>query len=75
MLLFIAREELVMEGIVVCVTMWLGLIVGFVVAGISPLDFVTLPSVLDIGIILSAFGGSSEFVKPSPRRAFSHYFI
>ena len=55
-LLFLARDDLGIQGIAVAAVVWLVLIVGFVTAGISPLYFVAVQSLIGIVLILKVFG-------------------
>jgi hypothetical protein len=56
-LLVLACEELGIKGIAVAVAVWTMLLVGFAVVGISPYLFVVPQVVLDVVLILVAFGG------------------
>ncbi|MEN6450778.1 MAG: hypothetical protein ABFC96_09820 [Thermoguttaceae bacterium] len=55
-LIFLGREELELRGIAIAVAVWLGLLVGFMVAGISPYLFVSAQAVLDVVLLLTIFG-------------------
>jgi hypothetical protein len=56
-LIFLAREELGIKGVAMAVTVWLGLLIGFMLAGISPFVFVAAQAALDVVLILKVFGG------------------
>jgi hypothetical protein len=57
LLIVLGREELGAKGIAIAVAVWLGLLVGFFAAGISPFLFVTAQALVDIVLILVVCGG------------------
>ncbi len=59
-LLFVARQELQIKGIAICIAIWLGLLIGFIVSRTSPAIFAAAQSLLDIGLILYVFGGDIQ---------------
>lgn len=56
-LVILARDELGTKGVLIAIGLWLILLIGFMTAGLSPYLFVTAQALLDIGLILVAFGG------------------
>jgi hypothetical protein len=57
-LLFLGREELGFKGIVISVTIWLGLLLGSInISGGSPYFFTAACALLDIVLLLVIFGG------------------
>ena len=56
-LLFFSFDELGFKGVAIAVLIWLALLVGFALAGISAHWFVAAQAILDIGLILIVFGG------------------
>ena len=57
LLIFLGRQELGIKGIAICVAVWLGLLAGFMAAGISQFYFVAVQAILDVWLILFVFGG------------------
>jgi hypothetical protein len=56
-LMFLGRSELGSKGILVSITIWIGLLLGFMTLNISPYLFVGAQSLFDIILILVIFGG------------------
>ena len=55
--IFLARHELGRRGVVICVSIWVGLRLGFMYMDISPYLFVAAQSLLDCILILVVFKG------------------
>jgi len=56
-ILFFARSELGWRGVLICIAIWAGLLLGFMYAGISPFVFVAVQALLDCILILVIFKG------------------
>lgn len=52
-----ARRQLRWRGIFICIGIWMGLLIGFMHAGISSYIFVAAQALLDCILILILFGG------------------
>lgn len=56
-LLLIAREELGLTVILVCIAIWVIILAGFIWLKMSPYIFISLQSLFDAILVLMAFGG------------------
>jgi len=57
-LLFLGREELGFKGIIICIVVWLGLLLGAcLTAGMLPYFFIAGNALLDIVLLIIIFGG------------------
>ena len=54
--LYLARDDLGVKGIAMAVAVWLALLAGILLTGISPLYFVAAQAALDVVLILKVFG-------------------
>ncbi len=57
-LIFWGREELGVKGIIICIVIWLGLLLGTsLTAGMMPYFFIAGDALLDIVLLIIIFGG------------------
>jgi hypothetical protein len=56
-LLFLGRDELGLKAVCICIAVWMILLIGFMMLGISPYIFITLQSLFDIVLLIMVFGG------------------
>ncbi len=55
--IFFARRELGWRGTAIFIALWIGLLIGFLFAGVSPCLFVSVQALLDCILILVIFRG------------------
>jgi hypothetical protein len=56
-LIIIGRSELGFKGVIFCILLWFGLLVGFFTLGISPYWFITAQALFDAILVVVIFGG------------------
>ena len=57
LLIFFGREELGLKGAAVTIAIWLALLLGFALTGISPYYFVSIQVLIDIVLLIIIVGG------------------
>ena len=57
MLVYVAREDLGLKGVGICVTLWAALLAGCMFLRISPYVFVAMQALVDAILIIIVFGG------------------
>ncbi len=57
-LMYLGREELGLKGVVISILIWLGLLLGCVLSGLSPYIFIAAQALLDIVLLLIIFRGN-----------------
>ena len=56
-LLFLGRDELGLKEVYICIAVWMILLIGFMMLGISPYIFIMLQSLFDIILLIRVLGG------------------
>jgi hypothetical protein len=56
-IIFFARNELGWRGILICIGIWAGLLLGFMYLGLSPYIFVAAQALFDCILIIVVFKG------------------
>ena len=59
-LIVVGRGELGLKGVLSCVAIWVGLLLGFMYIDISSYFFVAAQALLDIVIVLIIFGADTR---------------
>jgi len=56
-LIYLGRDELGFKGVIVNISIWLGLLLACMFSGLSSYIFIAVQSLLDIVLLLIIFGG------------------